>query len=282
MRKRCGSDAEAIRPLTKDLNTKIFPYKTVRSRRARSARSYEHGKVLLDRRKSVLPRSCALRPDGRRADARGGLMVDDDLPRFELVFKRAYLASQVRWRDADFSERVGIYFRRLKRASFEDVATAAARWFDAEKKFPSVAEWLAALPTRAGRVSAVVDARHMTTSEVAEWERARRQLYAGDVCGCLTCLEAGVADQPRRFVPIDNSDGGVLQAWHPERKQLVPVGEWIHGWELARWYAAREACLHAMRRRTPTLRRTVTKLIPFTERVDRLFAVREREPGEEG
>src|SRR4030095_3133266 len=110
---------------------------------------------------------------------------------------------------------------------------------------------LAALPTRAVRWSAVVDARHMTTSEVAEWERARRQLYAGDVCGCLTCLEAGVADQPRRFVPIDNSDGGVLQAWHPERKQLVPGGEGVPGGEVGRWGGAaegrpaRDAALHA-------------------------------------
>jgi hypothetical protein len=48
----------------------------------------------------------------------------------------------------------------------------------------------------------------------------------GTPCTCLACVTAGISDRPTAYVPAD---------------ERVPKPRWIHGEELRRWWAARDA-----------------------------------------
>jgi len=205
-------------------------------------------------------------------------VTENELPEFQLIFRRAYLAAQARWKTDDYDDRAALYFRRLRVASVKDVATAAGTWFDSNNKFPSIAEWLGALPTdEAHRAGAPPGTRIMSKSEIAEWDAAMRRLCVGDPCTCFACVEAAIDQQPTRFVPVDDA-----KVWHGGRRELVLPGEWIHGRVLGRWYAAREAFFRSITRASPGLQRAARNLLRFEDRINQIFARPPREVGEEG
>lgn len=202
---------------------------------------------------------------------------------FETVFRRAYLAAQVRWSAKDYAERLGMYFRRLRFASLEELANGVAKWFDTNNKFPSIAEWRGVLPGGSS-VGAPTGARVMGGSEIAEWNAAMKRICEGEPCSCFACVSAGVDHQPLRFVPIEDSDG-IVKTWHGGRNEFVTAGEWIHGDSLWRWYAARDGFFATAVNVPVWLKRRYDTRVPLRERLDEIFKPRqpgEREPGEEG
>jgi hypothetical protein len=224
-------------------------------------------------------------PRYARIAMRDGTVTDVDMVKFEALFKRAYLASQVRWKAEDYTARVGLYFRRLRFAPFEDVALAMGNWFDVENKFPSIAEWRRMLPANAEHaVDAPPDTRIMGTSEIAEWNQAHEWKYQAAPCSCFACVEASVNHLELRYVPMEDADGRLERAWHGGRKELVYVGEWIHGEALKRWYEARARFYASVERMSPGLRRALRNIVPIKERLTAIFEKRtkERDPGEEG
>jgi hypothetical protein len=85
--------------------------------------------------------------------------------------------------------------------------------------------------------------RMITAEEAAAARRAARLRYQDAPCQCGACQAAGVTERPRRFVPTLTRDGDEERVRDPQTLRLVVAGHWAHGAELARWYAAREACL---------------------------------------
>jgi hypothetical protein len=74
----------------------------------------------------------------------------------------------------------------------------------------------------------------ISDAEARTWKAAERDHWEADPCTCLECLEAGVTDKPRRFVPLDPYDRAQIG------DRDIYRGEWIHGWTLKRWYKARD------------------------------------------
>jgi hypothetical protein len=186
-------------------------------------------------------------------------MEDADLSTFEGAFRRLSGALNRKWTTADYRTAVQVHFDALKHCRLDDVLGAAAT-LQGKHKWPRLADWFEALPK-----AAPVGERIMRSTEVDTYLQALRQHYHGSCCDCLLCQEADVTNLPLRFVPDFMPDDVEERAFCPPLNRVVVVGHWAHGYELRRWYAAKDA----FKRAAPA-------------RYRELVLVHVREPGEEG
>jgi hypothetical protein len=193
-------------------------------------------------------------------------MVEPEFGTFDRAFRRVYGAYRLKLNATELETLSRTYFKVLDYAPLEDVLAAAKAWMLEGRKFPTIADWVDALP--APPVSAIAaDLRVMATAEREAYWRAEALRYRDDPCGCVDCRDAGMAEHALRFVP-DDVNGVLDRAIDPVRNRIVVTGHWAHGEELARWYVARDAFFTSAPRRSP-LGRALLVLVS-------------REPGEDG
>jgi hypothetical protein len=197
------------------------------------------------------------------------VMTELDYGTFDRAFRRvlgAYALMTAKVKPATVDDLSRTYFKVLDGAPLADVLTAGKTCLLTCPKFPTIAQWSAALPVPTiARVSA--DLRVMSTHERETYTRAEALRWSDAPCGCWPCENAGMADYALRFVP-DDVNGVLDRAIDTVRNRIVVTGYWAHGDELARWYRARDTFFASAPRHTP-IARALLVLVP-------------REPGEEG
>ena len=128
------------------------------------------------------------------------------------------------------------YFKALRRYSLTDITAGADAWIESGDRFPKPSDWKKAIPTRAQ-----IDLRVMRDSEAREYRRAEARQWEDDPCACGPCVSAGVQHRPLRYVPDrDEETWRDFKAHDPIGNRVVTAGRWVHGADLARWYASRE------------------------------------------
>lgn len=180
-----------------------------------------------------------------------------DYGTFETAFKRLSSAFRFKPAGGDSADLPRTYFRLLEDYPLSAVLEAGRACAKARITFPKPAEWIAAIV----RPDAPTDARQMTVDELEERAAAHQARYTSGPCLCSECCRAGVDERDVRFVPTLAGDDDE-RAYNPRRKALEIVGHWAHGEELARWYAAREACLSMARVRYPKFARHLQFVTP--------------------
>jgi hypothetical protein len=196
----------------------------------------------------------------------GIAMTEPEFGTFDRAFRRVYGAFRLKLKAADVEQLSRTYFKVLDQASLEDVLIAGKACLATGRRFPTVAEWVAALPVPP-LPAVTADLRVLATAEREAYWRAEALRYADIPCGCGACFRADVTDRPLRFVP-DEINGVLERAIDTVRNRIVVTGHWAHGEELARWYVARDAFFASVPRHTP-IARALLVLVP-------------REPGEDG
>ena len=184
---------------------------------------------------------------------------------------------------SELRDRADAYFHALKNLPLAALVAKADGWIQTETKFPKPAEW-----ARVHQPQTLSLVPTLTNEEAHEYVRAEGLGYEDAPCSCAACGEAGVQEKPIRFMPeltAEDRDRKVM-CW----ARMVTAGHWAHGWELARWYLARDAfwakcCALGLRGDVltvgPKVRRT------FQERMATIFPIRDvkqraagdREPG---
>ncbi len=198
-------------------------------------------------------------------------MDEADYYLFERAFRRAATVFRLRLKEPDMKELATVYFRALSHVRLDVVLAGAKVCLTKYKTFPKPIEWLDALPPpQKSPTDSTLAMRDMRQEEADGWSHAERLRYEDSPCSCVLCCEAGVTDQPLRFVPNVTVNDRDDYARHPVKQRPVTTGHWAHGEELARWYVAR-AAFFAL---GATLKPSIRRLLPPT--------CREREPGEEG
>jgi hypothetical protein len=193
-------------------------------------------------------------------------MVEPEFGTFDRAFRRVYGAFRLKLKAAEIETLSRTYFKVLADAPLDDVLTAGKACLTTCRKFPTVAEWVHALPAPAiAHVSA--DLRVMATHERETYTRAEALRWSDAPCGCWPCENAGMADYALRFVP-DDVHGVLERAIDTVRNRIIVTGHWAHGDELARWYRARDMFFASAPRHTPIARA--------------LLVLVSRDPGEEG
>lgn len=129
------------------------------------------------------------------------------------------------------TERARAYFDVLRSQSLEQVIARADGWLDRQTKFPTPAEWKFS-------AARAVELLPFSDRVVAQYHRAKALRWEDEPCRCNRCREAGVTHRLLRFVPETNGDA-------PENYRVlggekVYRGHWAHGFELRRWYDARD------------------------------------------
>jgi hypothetical protein len=161
-------------------------------------------------------------------------MQDHDFNEFLTIYRRLS-ATLERYKQTpeELRAKADGYFHVLKRLELHEVRAKADAWLERETAMPKPAEW-------AGQIvrGHVVDVPQMPAVEAHEWLRAERQAWEGEACGCAECVAHGVAETPRRFVPLVDADDRDLRGRIGDR--IVTRGEWIHGAALMRWCLAKE------------------------------------------
>jgi hypothetical protein len=162
-------------------------------------------------------------------------MTDPDLFEFNLVFGDVRRVFPLRGDERDTRQLVSAYFAAFRRYPLERVKDGADAWIATGTRFPKPAEWIDAIPKPGLSGGALQD---LTPAEAAEHQQAERRGYDGDPCPCAECRAAGVEHRFLRFVPDEDGDGQTRKGRIADRG--ITRGHWIHGWELQRWYAARD------------------------------------------
>jgi len=140
-----------------------------------------------------------------------------------------------RWDEHEQAQLQRDYFKALRKFPLSQVAAGAEAWMQRGKFFPKPAEWIEAIPKR----QSAPDLPVMSDEQTREYHRAEALRYEDKPCGCLSCREAEVTEKPLRFVPEVNPDGTDRRVRDGVRDRIVVAGHWAHGFELARWYAAK-------------------------------------------
>lgn len=154
---------------------------------------------------------------------------------FMAIFRDLMKVFPKRAGEDDIEPMAKLYFRALSRFELADIQAGADAWTQRGKFFPKPAEWRDAIPRRDSERAALVE---MTPSEAAEYLDAERRRFEGDPCSCRQCQGAGVTHRFLRFVPEQDEQGRDARALIGKR--IVVRGHWAHGYELDRWYAARD------------------------------------------
>jgi hypothetical protein len=199
-------------------------------------------------------------------------MFDRDFVTFDRAFGRVCGAYRLKVKPTEAEELTKTYFKVLEPWSLEAVLAAGKLVMAKCKRFPSISEWVAELPT-VTMATPPADLRVMSVDEMDVHERAAAMRYEDDPCGCPACFAAWIHERPIRFVPtlVSLFEDAYERAFNTRRNQAEIIGHWAHGDELARWYAARDH-FFGLAETMPRLGRLVT----FTR------ALLEREPGMEG
>lgn len=162
-------------------------------------------------------------------------MTDHELSAFRELFEDLFFSGLARTPMQDRKEQVlATYFEALRPYPFAAVKAAHAQIQRAEKNWPTVSVWIAAI--RSNPVSSLL---LMTPEQQSESDEAERLFYEGPVCRCSECRFTHADHLPLRYVPLLDGNGRVMPIQHPNRQRPVILGEWIHGVRLKRWYAAR-------------------------------------------
>jgi hypothetical protein len=160
---------------------------------------------------------------------------DADLFAFMAIFRDLLQMFPKRLDESDITQLSKAYFAALRRFSVSQIQAGADAWVQHGKFFPKPAEWREHIPRE---LSAAVSIAPLTPVEAAEYLDAERKHWEDVPCGCRECREAGVSHRMLRNVPEQDEHGVNIQALLGERH--VVRCRWIHGHELARWYAAKE------------------------------------------
>jgi len=160
---------------------------------------------------------------------------DNELTAFMDVFRRLLVIFPMRLNPSELDATMGSYFNLLRHHSLEAVTAGANTYMATGKFFPKPAQWREAIPGS----SLAETVPEMSHSEAREYLRASAKGWQDDPCGCPSCIEAGVTHRFLRHVPDEDRDGRDVRMSIGGR--VVAQGHWAHGWELARWYAAKEA-----------------------------------------
>jgi len=196
-------------------------------------------------------------------------MIDEDFGTFDRAFRRLSGAFRIKLKPVALDELAKIYFKAFEGARLGDVLTAGRTCLAECRKFPTVAEWLDALP-KVAQTGVENDVRVMVADEVFEYHRAMRLHYEDEPCTCLMCQAAHITGKPLRFVPNELPEISAFEYAHDlERKRVVIAGHWAHGEELVRWYGARAHFMNLGAKTQPKVL-ALMRLPP-----------REREPGED-
>lgn len=207
-------------------------------------------------------------------------MTDADLFAFMAVFNTMTKVFPFR-ADGDEARDISrAYFKTLQKFPLDQVRIGADNCIASMEKFPKPAEWAKRIPRRMPGP----ELTRLTPAEESEFRQAEKLGYEGECCTCTMCRELGADTLKTRFVPNDPDERALMG------DRQVLRGHWIHGDDLLRWYAAKDAFWSLFHRTLgdkvmvgkPQLR------LSAQERVEAIFAKRshaeliEREPGEEG
>lgn len=155
-------------------------------------------------------------------------MTSSDFPAFSALMDRA---AKIYRPPSPVAEIVDDYWRALEALPLGAVETGLERFLERGTRFPKPAEWRESCP-RGLKAHYPV----LSPQERREYLKAQANGWDGPACGCAQCVQAGVSEKPTRYVPIDSDE----RAWLDEARQTwVVSGEWIHGFDLARFYQAR-------------------------------------------
>lgn len=161
-------------------------------------------------------------------------MTDSELFEFMSIF-RTLMKVFPKKADEESVTAIGqVYFKALKRFTLGQIQTGADNYAMRGKYFPKPAEWADAIP----RLAEGAEISQMSYADSTVWLEAERLRLDGDPCHCAACREASVDHRLVRFVPEETADGRSVRARIGER--IVVRGHWAHGYELKRWYAAKE------------------------------------------
>lgn len=163
-------------------------------------------------------------------------MTDAEIFPFMATLRDVIRVFPVRGDETDVQQLGASYFKALRRYPLTMVQSGAERVIAQNKHFPKPAEWLDAIP-RVTTGAGVLE--ELSAFDRDEWLAAERARWDGAPCKCSECREAGVTDRSQRFVPDINANGDDARGLIEER--TVTRGHWIHGHDLARWYAAKDA-----------------------------------------
>lgn len=160
-------------------------------------------------------------------------MTDAEIFPFMSTLRDVARVFPIRGDETDVQQLGAAYFKALRRYPLALVQAGAERVIERNKHFPKPAEWLDAIPraTQTGTVEL------LTVVEADDWLAAERGRWQQAPCRCPECRAAGVSEQPQRFVPMLDANGQDERGLIGER--AITRGRWIHGEELARWYAAK-------------------------------------------
>lgn len=161
-------------------------------------------------------------------------MIDADLTEFNQVFEDVRRVFPLRSDELETRQLVTAYFAALRRFPLSRVRDGAESCIAFGKRFPRPVEWRDAIP----EPGAGAQLPELTVLEASDYAAAERRGFEGEPCGCLACREAGVEHRFTRFVPDEDRDGQIVKARIGDR--VVTRGHWAHGFELHRWYLARD------------------------------------------
>ena len=144
--------------------------------------------------------------------------------------------------DAERAKTQMAYFRALRAFDLDIVKAGADTLIVSAKHFPHPAEWIDAMPRRLNNPARVPT---MFETEAQTWRAAEAVFWEREPCGCGLCVQAGMDQQPGRFVPEFDSWDRERKVFDLGRQRTVTAGHWAHGLELAGYYQARADYLAA-------------------------------------
>lgn len=162
-------------------------------------------------------------------------MTDAEIFPFMATMRDVVRVFPIRGGDEDIQQLGASYFKALRRYPLALVQAGAERVIGQNKHFPKPAEWLDAIPRSTATAGAL---EPLSAFDADEWLAAERGRWESASCRCSECLAAGVTERMQRFVPSLDTNGGDVRGLIGER--TVTRGHWIHGHDLARWYAAKD------------------------------------------
>lgn len=161
-------------------------------------------------------------------------MTDGELFAFVDVFRGIQRVFGKRMTEGEEAQTHRDYFRALRRFPLDQIKAGAEVWLQRGKYFPKPAEWIDAIPKQSAHAASTLP--QATPQQAQDARRAEQMRFEGHPCRCAECVESGVTERPTRFVPVEDANGEIVRVLDGER-EMTP-GKWIHGYELARWYAA--------------------------------------------
>lgn len=145
------------------------------------------------------------------------------------------------------------YFQTMQRFPLDRVRLGYEKLKETAQKWPVPAMWIGAMPKWEGADLPIADWR-----QAKAYDEAEQLFFEGDFCTCRECAEANATHLALRYVPCLDATGEPIKLRHPSKLKPVYAGEWIHGYRLKRWWAARGEFFATMDRLKPGIRQAIT------------------------